>query len=351
MPDSILERLKTDQTPLIDQNTATFVWRGRSTPLLVGDFTGWDEGKPIKLVKRERGLWIYQLELPSDAYIEYNYQRGEESLDDPFNPRRTPNGVGGFNQYFSMPEYKPTELDRKKRHVAHGTVREYKLPTDFFVSGNERKVYLYQPPSNEKVPLVVVWDGQDYLHRIKLNYMVDNLIAEGRIQPIALAFVSNGGQKSRMSEYACNEATLAFLMTGVMPLAAKELNLMDTHTFPGEFGVLGSSMGGLMALYTGARFPQVFGKVISQSGAFSWGDFDMVVFDLLNHPEERTLKIWIDVGIYDLTGLLDSNRKMRDLLVERNYRLIYREYHAGHNQPAWRDDIWRGLEALYGIGQ
>jgi enterochelin esterase-like enzyme len=77
----------------------------------------------------------------------------------------------------------------------------------------------------------------------------------------------------------------------------------------------------------------------------------MVVFDLLNHPDERVLSIWMDAGIYDLTGLLESNRKMRDLLVERKYRFTYHEYHAGHNYPAWRDDVWRGLEAMYGTGQ
>jgi enterochelin esterase-like enzyme len=351
MPDSILERIKTEQTPLIDQNVATFVWHGRNAPALVGDFTGWDNGKPIKLVKNGRGVWTYQLNLPLDAYIEYGYLREGESLEDPFNPRRTPNGVGGYNHYFHMPKYKSSEVYKKKRQVAHGTVRKYYLPSDYFASGIQRSVYLYQPPSKEKVPLVVVWDGQEYLHRAKLNNIVDNLIAEQRIRPIAMAFVSNGGQKSRMSEYACNDATLAFLITSVMPLATKELNLVDTRIFPGEFGVLGASMGGLMALYTGARIPQVFGKVFSQSGAFSWGDFDMVVFDLLNHPEERDLKIWMDVGIYDLLGLLESNRKMRNLLMERSYLLKYREYHAGHNYPAWRDDIWRGLEALYGTGR
>jgi enterochelin esterase-like enzyme len=38
---------------------------------------------------------------------------------------------------------------------------------------------------------------------------------------------------------------------------------------------------------------------------------------------------------------------MHNLLTIRGYPVIYREYHAGHNYPAWRDDIWRGLETLY----
>ena len=38
-------------------------------------------------------------------------------------------------------------------------------------------------------------------------------------------------------------------------------------------------------------------------------------------------------------------------MIERGYLLAYHEYNAGHNYPAWRDDIWRGLEALYGVNK
>ncbi|MFN8374318.1 MAG: alpha/beta hydrolase-fold protein [Anaerolineae bacterium] len=39
---------------------------------------------------------------------------------------------------------------------------------------------------------------------------------------------------------------------------------MDIQQHPGAFGVLGASMGGLMALYAGLRMPALFGQVISQ---------------------------------------------------------------------------------------
>jgi enterochelin esterase family protein len=75
----------------------------------------------------------------------------------------------------------------------------------------------------------------------------------------------------------------------------------------------------------------------------------MVVFDLLEYAEKRPLKIWMDVGMYDLPGLLVSNQRLRDLLIQNDYPLTYREYNAGHNYAAWRDEIWRGFEALYGL--
>lgn len=301
------------------------------------------------MLKHEPGVWSYQLSLLPDAYIEYGFQKGGESILDPFNPRQTPNGVGGYNNYFFMPEYKPISIARKKRNISHGIVTTYEVPTEYVISGKKRSIHLYQPPVKEAVPLIVVWDGQDYLYRIHLNQIVDNLIAQGRIRPLALAFIDNGGQEHRTVEYACNDATLSFLMTEVIPLAKKELHLVDITTFPGAFGVLGASLSGLMALYTGIRIPYVFGNVLSQSGAFSWGNFDMVVFDLIQQGDMRPLKIWMDVGIYDLAGLLESNQRMQAILNQRGYPTIYREYHAGHNFPAWREEVWRGIEALFGV--
>ena len=348
MTDSLLKRLKTQPTPFIDNDTVTFIWKGRTPPTLAGDFTGWDSDNPVRMVKSEPGVWTYQLKFLPDAYIEYAFQNDEENILDPFNTHQTFNGIGSYNNYFSMPEYNPIALARKKRNIPHGTITTHNLYTDYVISGKKRAIHLYQPPVAEPVPAVVVWDGQDYLNRIHLHYIVDNLIYQKRIKPIALVFIDNGGQYLRTVEYACNDATLAFLMTEVMPLASKELNLIDINRFPGIYGVLGASMGGLMALYTSTRIPHIFGNVISQSGAFSWGNFDMVVFELLQLGEVRPMKIWMDAGVYDLAGLLESNQRMHQLLTLKGYPNTYREYHAGHNYPAWRDDIWRGLETLYG---
>jgi enterochelin esterase family protein len=46
--------------------------------------------------------------------------------------------------------------------------------------------------------------------------------------------------------------------------------------------------------------------------------------------------------------LLDCNRRMHALLVDRGYEVVYEEYSGGHNYPSWRDRVGRGLEALLG---
>ncbi len=351
MADNIYSRLTKEPTPLIDHDSVTFVWKGQTTPGLMGDITGWEEGKSIQLDRRGRWMWTYQTTFPIDAYIEYSFVVDGHNLDDPLNPRQTSNGVGGHNNYFSMPGYKPTNLAKFDSRIPHGTIKHFSLPTDFMLFGDQRTVHLYKPPVKEAVPLVIVWDGQDYLRRARLNYIVDNLIANGRIKPIALVFINNGGEKSRAIEYSPSEATLVWLFSHVLPLAKKELKLIDINSQPGEFGVLGASMGGLMAMYTGLRFPHLFGKVLSQSGAFSWGSFEMVIYDLLKSGQTRQLRAWMDVGKYDLTGLLDANRKLVEQLNRRGHSVSYHEYNAGHNYPSWKNDIPKGLETLYGMNQ
>ncbi|MBU1752106.1 MAG: esterase family protein, partial [Chloroflexi bacterium] len=127
-------------------------------------------------------------------------------------------------------------------------------------------------------------------------------------------------------------------------LAQAHLPLLDVQTHPGAYGVLGASMGGLMALYMGLRAPHVFGYVLSQSGAFTMMGRDLVVYDLVRDGPVRPIRIWMDVGRYE--WLLPTNQHMHALLEAKGYDVTYREYNGGHNYSSWRDDVWRGLELL-----
>ena len=49
------------------------------------------------------------------------------------------------------------------------------------------------------MPLLVVYDAQDYLTRGRITQIVDNLIAQGRIEPFAIALLDNGKQPAGSS--------------------------------------------------------------------------------------------------------------------------------------------------------
>ena len=346
-----IRRARMESTPLVDDGRVTFVWQGTQAPVLVGDFTDWERGQPVELTQVARDTWVHSRSFSSDAYIEYAFldrQNLKERYPDPFNKQIIFNGIGDYNNYFYMPDAAPTHLVEKIREVPSGLVTRHTVDTWGLVNGKTRSVYLYQPPSKEPCSLLVVWDGRDYFRRAHLNVILDNLIAQKRIRPLALAMVNHGGQ-ARVAEYGCSDGTLAFLLYKVLPLAQQNLNLTDIATQPGDYAVMGASMGGLMALYTGLRLPGIFGHVLSQSGAFSMGTFDTILFDLVEKSPSNPPKIWLDVGLYDIQNLLVANRRMFARLSERNYQLEYREYPAGHNYTAWRNGLWRGLEWHYGV--
>jgi len=129
----------------------------------------------------------------------------------------------------------------------------------------------------------------------------------------------------------------------VLPLARKALKLIDVKKTPGAYGVLGASMGGLIALYSGLRHPEIFGHVISQSGAFYQ---PFVVNDLVQARQAPQLKIWMDAGA--LEYLLPYNRQMQARLAAKGYAVSYQEYRGGHNYTAWRNEVATGLETLFG---
>jgi len=55
----------------------------------------------------------------------------------------------------------------------------------------------------------------------------------------------------------------------------------------------------------------------------------------------------MSVGQFDFVSLLLANREMAHLVRQLSIDFYYREYPAGHNFPAWRDDINHHLEYLF----
>lgn len=358
---SIIQRALNSGNPVIDTDHAIFIWEGESAPYLASDLNNWDNNpkrfkrvSPNPSTSLRTGLipdsteliWSCTLSIPRDAYVEYSFHDPitQKNFLDPLNKKSVSNGAGARNNFFYMPETMPSPYAMRRADVTPGTLSSHRVDTGLMREDYERTIYFYRPPVKEPVPLLIVYDGQDYLHRGKLAVIVDNLIAEKRIQPIAMAFLPHSG-RWRSVEYACSDATLHWVEQIVLPLAREKMKLLDTGKYPGAYGVLGASAGGLMSLYTGLRMPDIFGKVMSQSGVSALDGRNFATVDLVRHKHANDIQIWMDVG--RLEFLLEDNRRMSALLKDNGYHVTYREYTGAHNYTSWRDDIWRGLEVMF----
>lgn len=348
----LVEQAQSLGTPLIDGDTATFVWIGETAPELIGDFNDWGTSAlgAAQLTQVAPEVWTYELTLPLDAYIEYVYTTDPDDPDksvlDPLNRHQVNNGMGGTNNYFTMPGRQPNVTAEFVSGVPQGSVTRHTIYSPMLLSGNRRDVWLYHPPTDEAVPLVVVYDGKDYFRRANLTQIVANLIAAKQIAPVALAMMDNA-REDRFVEYNATETVLAQVTELVMPLAYNNLNLIDPDVSPGAWGVMGASMGGLMAMYTGLRLPHIFGKVACQSANFQYEltDFPPIVDVLVRNLPRPDLRIWQDVGRFE--KLLAENRAFNALLAERGYIVAYHETNGGHNWSSWRDMLPQALRSLF----
>jgi enterochelin esterase-like enzyme len=342
---TLIEQAQAQHTPLIMEEQATFVWAGARAPMLAGDMTGWMPWETTangqKMEEVEPEVWACTLTLPPDAYVEYAYFLDGKRVYDPLNPRRVPNGFGEMNNCFWMPQAPRSPLFRRQRGVRSGVVKQ-KVFQSMRLAGGRRTVRLYRPAVSGPYLLLSVLDGRDYLQRARLTTLADNLIHAGTVPPLAIVFLDNARQ-ARFAEYGCSEALVGFVAQELIPWAASEVPLVQQQ---GVHGVLGASLGGLAALWLGVRLPEVFGRVFSQAGGFALGfTKELGLTTILRLSDRLPLRIYLDCGRYD--PLLEANRMMKDLLETRGYDLRYREFNAGHNYPAWREDLATGLEWLF----
>lgn len=174
------------------------------------------------------------------------------------------------------------------------------------------------------------FDGKSYVAWMAAPTTLDNLIAAGMVPPMVAAFVGN---VRRAHELAGFPAFVDFLTEELVPWVRVQASATSD---PARSVIAGSSMGGLAASFAALRRPDVFGNVLSQSGAFNWKSADEwqsageSEWEWLIHEFERTprlpLRFWLDVGEFETVPqfgptpeedgptLLATNRHLRDVL-------------------------------------
>ena len=333
-----LKQLESSQSPIINGNWVTFIYRGKAKSIeLMSDLTGWGQrGLKLKKVPGKE-LHYLSVQVANDSRIEYKYLiQGNWRLDS-LNPNRVDNGIGGLNNFFVMPEYRPSEWLQPHNDIQHGRIEDLSAE----IRGSRRQVRVYLPPgydaSTETYPTLYLNDGIEYLERAHVNVIADNLIGARQLRPIIIVFVA---PLDRMKEYWLNSDYVRLLITEIV---AKIDTKYRTIKNAGFRAIGGASLGGLIAAYAAMRRADIFGKVLGQSSAF-WVNSMRMLHDLENLPR-RSITWYLEVGHYE--PLLHLNRRAKAVLLSKGYKISYREVHAGHNWTHWRDAIANGLVYLF----
>ena len=177
--------------------------------------------------------------------------------------------------------------------------------------------------------------------------MLDHLVATGQIPPLIALFVDTPNRQ----ELLCEPAFADYLVQRLMPWLRENF---PVTTDPAQTVLTGSSYGGLAAVYLGLRHPQLFGKILSQTGWFRWRpagdpDFHWLARQVAQSPL-LPLRFYLDVGTLEVAQMRDggptqlaANRHLRDVLLRKGYPVTYVEYSGGHDSSSLESPLFAAL--------
>ena len=116
-------------------------------------------------------------------------------------------------------------------------------------------------------------------------------------------------------------------------------------------GLGGSSLGGLVTLNLGLKYPQVFSKLMVMSPSVWWDNCAIlrIVQSLKAKPSTR---IWLDTGTKEGKFTLGHVRRLCQALIAQGWRptddVKYTEVKGGqHNEQDWGRRVEPALKFLY----
>lgn len=356
----------------------TFLWRGnRHTRGVLVNLPSYsrihEELFRMRQIGRT-GVWFTSVELPARSRLQYELAvnppavaagmsaTAEENESffatirpDPFNPRRWPEDPGVparvVSNVVEMPGAPPLLWLQRNPGAPAGRVesRTWTSPA----LGNQRTISIYMPPGgNKPTGVLVLFDGEQYTSAVPVPVILDNLLAAGRMPPLAALFIGNA-PGARPRELPCNSAFAAFVRGELLPWFHANY---PAPRAPSRTIVAGSSYGGLAAVYAALQSPGAFGNVLSQSGSFWWTpppdpgrpfQFDpdaepnhLAAMFLARPP--LPVRFYLEAGAAEIAvpghpgGVLETNRHLRDVLLAKGHQVLYHEFAGGHGPLSWR---------------
>ena len=255
-------------------------------------------------------------------------------------------------------------------HLTGDLCLHSKFRSEFLTT--ERDVLVYLPPGyrrddGRRYPVLYLHDGQNLFDGAtsfipgkdwRVNQTAQSLIDAGEIVPLIIVGIYNAGGE-RIDEYTPTRDA-RFKMGGKAAqygrMLVEELKpFIDANyrTLEGapHTGLGGSSLGGLVTLYLGIKYPAVFNNLAVVSPSVWWDGKTILreVNELHSKPAQR---IWMDMGTDEGPHSLQGARLLRDALVAKGWTLdadlkYFEADGAKHDEHAWADRVAPILRYLY----
>lgn len=361
-----------------DNVLVTFLWRAEApveNVLLIPRSFTW--GQPALAPLAGTDIWFHTRRAPRTLRTAYRLSPNDSQVPfadvtdweartrtwqaDPLNPQQLiwpaqddDSAIAGRESILALADAPPQPwiTVHPERPQAQLTHHRFASPT----LGNERNLWVVTPPDDAPPPsaygLLLVFDGFAYHRVIPVHTILTNLVAAQRIPPLVAVLIDSPDQASRDHELTCNPEFLAFLTQELLPWVRQHYHVT---TDPRQTIVAGSSHGGTAALHAAVSHPEIFGKVLAQSGSFWWAPADDPEPEWLARfvatRAQMPAACYLEAGMYEASpnerpSILEANRRMRTILGDKGVTVHYREFCGGHDYCVWRGTFADGLLAL-----
>lgn len=226
-----------------------------------------------------------------------------------------------------------------------------------------RRVWIYTPEgyaahTTQQYPLLIAFDGAEYRDTMPLPLILDTLRLTRKAPAFVAVLIDNGAGATRIADLGNAAKMVTFLGQQLMPWIRAHYRVT---TDPERVIITGSSAGGLAAAFVAFERPDLFGNVLSQSGAFWRGAeaSDAPPYEWLSgavaRGARRNVRFFLDVGEVEDHATLggtgpnfrDANRRFRDVLQAKGYSVSYAEIPRGQHGPAyWMTRLPVGIVSL-----
>ena len=292
--------------------------------------------------KDSDGLWNVILTDPKPGYQVYWIIVDGTEVKDPGSDIFYSNG---YRTVLEVPS--PGEDFYLPKQVPHGDVREHWFYSK--VTGSFRRMFVYTPPFYERdnstrYPVLYLQHGAgenevEWTHSGKANFILDNLIAEGKVRPMII--VMNNGFATRPDQEGQT-------LTGNARWAAFEEMLINEvipdidafyRTIPDRENraMAGLSMGGMQTFTIGLNNLNTFSYLGIFSGVPT--NYSDLLKDVLQQGPEfnRKLKLfWTGAGT-DEASFINRQNELRELLTKSGIKAqYYISPNTGHEFQTWR---------------
>ncbi len=282
------------------------------------------------------------------------------SRDAPSPDARRGGGRPGFGGPIELgPDDKPAFADppagfnAKRENVPHGelTMVEYDSKT----VAARRKMLVYTPPAystDRKYPVLYLLHGiggdeTEWQRLCHPENIIDNLLADGKIQPVIVVMPNGRAQKNDRAEgnvFASAPAFAAFegdLLNDVIPAIETRYSV---YTDREHRALAGLSMGGGQSLNFGLGHLDVFAWI----GGFSSAPNTKPPAELVPDPtaaRENLKLLWLACGNKD--GLIRISQGVHNYLKEKSVPHIWHVDSNAHDATEWANNLYLFAQQIF----